>query len=246
MLLVLVTRSPAHAGTVEAELTIVGGTGIFGGTAELTIVGGTGILGGTVGVVIQLSKEERHAAVSADLDIVFPTDVIEFFPPVNRNCTVAARLAETHQVGGTVPQPGLLRFAIFDATALDPLGDGELATCDFHIRPDATLAKAELTTRFVELTGADGQIPAVGVGGSIIIADLTPGPTPTPLPTSTGQCVGDCDGDQRVTIAELVRGVNIALGNLPVNACNAFDSSGDGAVSVSELISAVNRTLAGC
>ena len=225
MLLVLVTRSPAHAGTVEAELTIVGGTGILGGTAELAIVGGSGILGGTVGVVIQLSKEERHAAVSADLDIVFPTDVIEFFPPVNRNCTVAARLAETHQVGGTVPQPGLLRFAIFDATALDPLGDGELATCDFHIRPDATLAKAELT---------------------IIIADLTPGPTPTPLPTSTGQCVGDCDGDQRVTIAELVRGVNIALGNLPVNACNAFDSSGDGAVSVSELISAVNRTLAGC
>ena len=231
MLLALVTRSPAHAGTAEAEL---------------TIVGGSGILGGTVGVVIQLSNEERHAAVSADLDIVFPTDVIEFFPPVGKNCKVAARLAGTHQVGGTMPQPGLLRFAIFDTTGLDPLGNGELATCDFHILPDATLATAELTTEFVDLTGADGSLPVIGVGGSIVITSLTPGPTQTPLPTSPVRCVGDCDGDQRVTIAELIRGVNIALTNLPLSACEAFDSNGDGAVSVSELISAVNRTLAGC
>ena len=41
------------------------------------------------------------------------------------------------------------------------------------------------------------------------------------LSVSTGQaqdCVGDCDGDGQVSINELVLGVNIALGSLPVDA----------------------------
>jgi hypothetical protein len=59
-------------------------------------------------------------------------------------------------------------------------------------------------------------------------------------------CVGDCNGDRLVTIDELVRGVNIALGNLPVDECPASDRNGDRRVTVEELIAAVNNTLLGC
>jgi len=37
--------------------------------------------------------------------------------------------------------------------------------------------------------------------------------------------------------------VNIALGNLPLSACPAFDVNGDGKVTINELIRAVNAAL---
>src|SRR5262249_33518837 len=59
-------------------------------------------------------------------------------------------------------------------------------------------------------------------------------------------CPGDGEGDARVGIDELVRGVNIALASLPAGACAALDVDMAGAVSIAELIGAVNRALAGC
>ena len=56
---------------------------------------------------------------------------------------------------------------------------------------------------------------------------------------------GDCDGSGVVTIDELVRGVNIGLDEIPLDACPAFDVDGDGAISIGELILAVNRALNG-
>lgn len=63
---------------------------------------------------------------------------------------------------------------------------------------------------------------------------------------STTACIGDCDGDGRVTVAELVRGVRIAIGAAANAECPAIDSSEDGSVTVVELIQAVNRLLNGC
>ena len=59
-------------------------------------------------------------------------------------------------------------------------------------------------------------------------------------------CVGDCDGDCSVGISELIRGVGVSLGNLPLSSCSALDANGDGSVSISELIRAVNNALNGC
>ncbi len=72
----------------------------------------------------------------------------------------------------------------------------------------------------------------------------TRGPTSTPRPPIE-DCVGDCDHSGRITIAELIRGVAMALGNGLANQCADFDPEGDG-VSIADLIKAVNGALYGC
>ena len=49
-----------------------------------------------------------------------------------------------------------------------------------------------------------------------------------------------------VGINELIRGVNIALGNTPATDCPAFDVNGDSQVTITELIQAVGNALDGC
>jgi hypothetical protein len=64
--------------------------------------------------------------------------------------------------------------------------------------------------------------------------------------TVEAACVGDCDGDGFVKVEELIKGVNIALGNQPLTACPAFDRDKDGEVKVDELVRGVNNALTGC
>jgi len=59
-------------------------------------------------------------------------------------------------------------------------------------------------------------------------------------------CPGDCAADGAVTIEDLIKGVNIALGSQAVSTCTGMDSNGDGAVTVNELIRAVAAALGGC
>ena len=60
------------------------------------------------------------------------------------------------------------------------------------------------------------------------------------------QCLGDCDGSGDVTVDEIVRGVNIALGAEVIESCEAFDADGSGDVTVDEIITVVNNALEGC
>jgi hypothetical protein len=67
----------------------------------------------------------------------------------------------------------------------------------------------------------------------------------TPLATAAGVgCIGDCNGDGRVTIDEIITGVNIALGNDDASACESL--AGGGQVTVGEILTAVNEALNGC
>jgi hypothetical protein len=54
---------------------------------------------------------------------------------------------------------------------------------------------------------------------------------------------GDCNRNGDVAVDELVRGVNIALGNAPVTECLPFDRVVDGRVSVDELVRGVSNAL---
>jgi len=76
--------------------------------------------------------------------------------------------------------------------------------------------------------------------------------TPTPSPKSAAPCVGDCNGDDAVTVDELVRMVNIALdGAISRSGCpgsNQWCSTGPvpGTIGITCVIDAVNDALNGC
>lgn len=64
--------------------------------------------------------------------------------------------------------------------------------------------------------------------------------------SASAGCVGDCNIDGRVTVDELIRGVNIALGNASSDGCLAFETNGDGKVTIDEILRGVTGTLTGC
>jgi cysteine-rich repeat protein len=67
---------------------------------------------------------------------------------------------------------------------------------------------------------------------------------PIGVPAGTAACVGDCSGNRLVTVDEIVRAVDIALGEQPVSACPGIT---DGpVVTIDRLILAVDSLLSGC
>jgi hypothetical protein len=59
-------------------------------------------------------------------------------------------------------------------------------------------------------------------------------------------CAGDCNGSGMVTIDELMRGVNMALGYEDLSACPSLNTHEDTRISISELVAAVTQSLDGC
>ncbi len=72
-----------------------------------------------------------------------------------------------------------------------------------------------------------------------------PGPICDPTPTPA-VCAGDCDRDGRVTIADVVTMVAIALDEAPVSQCPAGDTDRSGSIGIAEVIVAVAHALTGC
>jgi Ca2+-binding EF-hand superfamily protein len=70
--------------------------------------------------------------------------------------------------------------------------------------------------------------------------------TPTATIPVDRPCIGDCNDDGQLNINELIRGVNIALGNADLATCPSFDRDGNGRVAINELIAAVTAALFGC
>jgi len=59
-------------------------------------------------------------------------------------------------------------------------------------------------------------------------------------------CAGDCNGDDIVTVDEIIDGLNIALGEAPLDDCDAMDANHDLVVTVDEILTALNMALNGC
>jgi cysteine-rich repeat protein len=101
----------------------------------------------------------------------------------------------------------------------------------------------------------DVVMPGGDTVNTVVLADvsaptftptITPTATATPTPTAPASaCVGDCDGSNTVTIDELVRAVNIALGEAALTECAAFDTDGQ-SVTIDKLVRAVRNALTGC
>lgn len=80
----------------------------------------------------------------------------------------------------------------------------------------------------------------------IITANADLGAISILLNQTSGGCTGDCDRMGTVTVDELVKGVNIALGDAPLTDCPSFDTNNDMQVTVDELVAGVNNALNGC
>ena len=59
-------------------------------------------------------------------------------------------------------------------------------------------------------------------------------------------CIGDCDGRGQVTVDELIKGVNIGLGDQPLEQCSYFDRDLSNEVTVDELLTGIDAALNGC
>lgn len=59
-------------------------------------------------------------------------------------------------------------------------------------------------------------------------------------------CPGDCDDSGSVAVNEVVTGVNIALGSMPMEMCPQVDRGPDGHVTIDELVEAVTAMIKGC
>jgi hypothetical protein len=90
-------------------------------------------------------------------------------------------------------------------------------------------------SRIVQIVVSDDEFDRLFTSRNSLIADLRE------LRGPAG--VGDCNRNGAVAIDELVRGVNIALGNSPVTECEPFDRGRDGRVTVDELVRGVRNAL---
>ena len=108
----------------------------------------------------------------------------------------------------------------------------------------------------VNLDGATSGDRSAATTYSVMVSAVTPTPsptatrppttTPTLTPTHPVPCVGDCNSDHRVTIDELLLGVDIALDDEPISRCDSFDTSKDQRVNVNELVAGVGALIHGC
>ncbi len=101
-------------------------------------------------------------------------------------------------------------------------------------------------------TAAPTATPPVAIATSTP-TDPTPSNSPataTPSATPEGPCSRpcpvDCDDDCAVGISELIRAVQISLGEADLDLCLGADRDNDGAVRITELIAGVTSALDGC
>jgi hypothetical protein len=145
------------------------------------------------------------------------------------------------------------------------VNQGVIGDFDVSFKLTATTRYAESEVYTITLTN-DLSTPTAVVDSPTPTFAATPTATASPLKTPTAPpdpsatpttteatstpvdegCVGDCNGDQFVTVDEIVTGVNVALGTVGVSECLTFDSNMDGLVTVDEIVSALRGALEGC
>ncbi len=160
---------------------------------------------------------------------------------------------ELTATGGTAPY--IWQLVEGDFPGLELSADGVLsgtpeAFGSVDLRITATDSKGDSHTKIFRISVELSQATATPTPPATSTPPVTPTasvtPTPSVAPTPVTRCIGDCNGDGEVTVDELIKGVNIALGSLSFDDCPSFDGNSDGAVTVDELVKAVNAALNGC
>ncbi|MGD9762776.1 MAG: hypothetical protein AB7V27_03565 [Candidatus Binatia bacterium] len=171
-----------------------------------------------------------------------------------RTLTFSAFANQVMPLDALLDRPGVM--VIVDVgPATVPASVLSIRASDIH---SPTPSGGPTRTPTVTRTAGAGHTPTVSTTPGVQPTPTRTGPiaaTPTPtgaLPTATPSatvarpCSGDCNGDEAVTVDELVRAVNIALDLVAIDHCPVVDLDGNGAVAVNELVAAVDDALRGC
>jgi hypothetical protein len=137
------------------------------------------------------------------------------------------------------------------------LSIGDRLAIDRTIKPSAETINVRITESEVVVVNPTASATAMATATATTASATETVPVPltvtatVPPATATAtvaasHCPGDCNGSGEVTINELLTGVSIALGSMPVSICEVFDCAGTGTVEVACLIAAVNASLNGC
>lgn len=226
----------------------MGGGGIFD-AAELTVNFATAFYGGN-GTPVELTLTADQI-VLADFDLAAGTSALN---PVRVGPALPSgafsRLAEfplTLNAGATeyiaIAGPGLERV---DGVGI--AGAGVTVDASSVQRPDVSCGGAEFPTMIFPVTVA---VDAIAGGRTLLVTsgdDLAAftGAIEILATDAAPECVGDCDSSGVITVAELVRGVNISLDRAALDTCANFDRDGNQRVTVDELVAGVNGLLLGC
>lgn len=151
------------------------------------------------------------------------------------------------------PVPTVSPSATVSATAMPPsptLTASATETSTPEPTATTTIAFAITATPRSGSTAVASSTPTTSATSTATLP-VTPSLTPTrPPATATALppplCVGDCGADGAVTVSDLVRAVNIALGKLSVAECPAATRSGGNVVAITDLVAGVNNALRGC
>jgi len=133
-----------------------------------------------------------------------------------------------------------------NAAQLMPAWNASASAAWVELSADSGVTPDLITVSFDETGLAPGRYR----GTITFTSDAVPDTSKTveveaSIPGATPTCNGDCNDDGNVTVDELIKGVNIALGTEGIDQCASFDTNESGTVTVEELIRAVNNALAG-
>ncbi len=207
---------------------------------------------GTNTVALQFEVEFAEAFVVAERRGGVPSCTVN--PEIQRTASATAFIPAGCRPGTEGNCSGL-KVVVFDFFDRAPIPEGVILTCDIEVRAEIPDGTYSVPVGKVIASDAAGMLlpGARGIDGVLEIRQNEPTPTftATPLPTATPEptpaplCPGDCNGDDQVTIDELVGMVAVALDERSPQ-CVAADLNGDGLVTIEEIIAAVHSALYGC
>jgi hypothetical protein len=176
---------------------------------------------------------------------------------MHADCPGTAQLQLSINYEGLAGCPGNTYYRFTDVTS--PVFPVVVTDPDLTSTPTPTLSPTPLATCAPTGTPycADQCVPcptiregcfARACGYCIQCGDPNDERCPCATPTSpVPNCHGDCNRDGRVTVDELVHGVDLLLGSRAAGEpCSALDTNADGVVSIDELIAAIDAALLGC
>jgi hypothetical protein len=178
---------------------------------------------------------------AAQVDIVFdPSTPVGANADGSPQCTVNPNLHKGgtsfhFQPANCVPgvNCGAVRAIVIAFDNADPMPDGAtLFSCTDAIKRTAQTQQYVLTCAGAQATDS--------------FAHRSPAACTNGLITVTTPCVGDCNGDDQVTIDELLTGVGIGAGSVPYDQCPAFDADRNQSLTIDELLQGVLDALNGC